>query len=56
MKAITKYNEHGVDKFFLAEWKYKVIGNGDEKIKILSNNIPVKYYKIVLQQKEPWLS
>ena len=49
----TWHNKHGVNKSVLTEWKHKVNIKIDEKIKIPSNNTSRKYYKNVLQQKEP---
>ena len=49
----TWHNKHGVNKSVLTEWKHKVNIKINEKIKIPSNNTSRKYYKNVLQQKEP---
>ena len=42
----------GIDKSVLIKWSYKVISKNVEKNKKLFNNIFIKYYKKVLQQKE----
>ena len=45
--------KHGIDESVLTKWKYKVISKVAEKNKKVFNNISVKYYKKVLQQKDP---
>ena len=42
--------KHDIDKSVLMEWKDRVIGNADEKIKTLSNKTSSKFHKSVLQQ------
>lgn len=50
----TWCNKNNIDKSALTKWEWKVDNRKvDEKIKILPNNLSVKYHKNVSQQKKP---
>ena len=46
-------NKQGVNKYIFTERNCKVIRMVDEKIKILFNNVSIKYCKNMLHQKKP---